>query len=254
MTPDFGKTATDYATYRQGFPPALFDRLSARGVGVAGQRVVDLGTGTGTIARALTERGCSVIGIDPSAAMLEAARELDPRVDYRVGVAEDTGLPDDSFDLVTAGQCWHWFDRPRAAFEARRILKPGGTLVIAHLDWVELPGNVIDVTERLIEEFAGKDAWVKAALGEAGLYPLWLKDVQAAKFAGIETFSFDVGLSYSHDSWRGRVRASSAIGAGKLTTTTVQRFDARLAEELRAFPDPVAIPHRVFAVISLKPR
>jgi ubiquinone/menaquinone biosynthesis C-methylase UbiE len=54
-----------------------------------------------------------VIGIDISEAMLQAARELDAaaRVDYRVARAEETGLPDSAFDVVTGGQAWHWFER-----------------------------------------------------------------------------------------------------------------------------------------------
>jgi ubiquinone/menaquinone biosynthesis C-methylase UbiE len=61
--------------------------------------------------------------------MLEQAKELDKRsgveIEYRIAKAEATGLPDASFDIVTAGQCWHWFDRPTAAQEVKRILKPG---------------------------------------------------------------------------------------------------------------------------------
>ena len=47
-------------------------------------------------------------------------------------------------DLVTAGQCWHWFDQPRAIAEVIRLLKPGGQLVIANFDWLPLAGNVVE--------------------------------------------------------------------------------------------------------------
>lgn len=258
MAVDFGKTAQDYARHRLGFPESFFDRLARFGVGEAGQRVVDLGTGTGTIARSLARRDCMVVGLDHSAEMMNAARALDSgagvEIDYRVAKAEDTGLPDDFADVVTAGQCWHWFDRPRAAAEVRRILKPGGRLVIAHLDWLELPGNMVEITERLIEEIGGKDAWSTAALGtRTGLYPLWLRDIQGAELEGIETFSYDTTLWYSHKAWRGRVRASSAIGAGKLSPAAVERFDERLGRALNVFADPMNVPHRIWAVIAKKP-
>ncbi len=71
MEPDFGRTAQDYAEHRAGFPESFFERLAARGIGVAGQRVVDLGTGTGTLARGFARRGCEVTGIGPAAEMLE---------------------------------------------------------------------------------------------------------------------------------------------------------------------------------------
>ena len=68
-----------------------------------------------------------------------------------MATAEDTQLPGASYDLVTAGQCWHWFDGDRAAAEARRLLRPGGSVVIAHFDWIPLPGNVASSTEAKIE-------------------------------------------------------------------------------------------------------
>jgi ubiquinone/menaquinone biosynthesis C-methylase UbiE len=153
---DFGKTAQDYGRHRAGFPEALYERLATFGVGVPGQRLLDLGTGTGTLARGFARHGCAVTGLDPSAALLEEARRLDHEagvdIRYVTATAETTGLPDASFDVVSAGQCWHWFDRAQAAREVRRLLVPGGWLVIAHFDWIPLPGNVVEATERLVEQ------------------------------------------------------------------------------------------------------
>ena len=156
MKVDFGDTAEDYATFRAGFPKGLFERLVALEVGRSGQRLLDLGTGTGTLARGFASRGCTVTGLDPSGPLLDQARKLAHHdgvaVEFVVGWAEGTGLPESSFDVVTAGQCWHWFDRPRAAIEVRRLLAPGGRLIIAHFDWLPLPGNVVEATEVLQQE------------------------------------------------------------------------------------------------------
>ncbi len=73
MKLDFGLTASDYAKHRAGFPDSLFERLRAFGIGIAGQDVVDLGTGTGALARGFARRGCRVTGIDPSESMLAAS-------------------------------------------------------------------------------------------------------------------------------------------------------------------------------------
>jgi SAM-dependent methyltransferase len=250
-TINFGLTATDYSKHRAGFPPSLFDRLAPFGIGLAGQRVVDLGTGTGTLARGFAERGCHVIGIDPAAAMLAEAERLAAQarlsIDFRVGRAEATALPDSSVDVVSAGQCWHWFDRPAAAAEARRILHPGGKIVIAHFDWLPLAGNVVAATEALIE--AHNPTWRMG--GGSGLYPQWLRDLGEAGFQEIETFSYDTAAPYTHEAWRGRIRASAGVGAS-LPADAVARFDEALAALLTALhPEPVMqIPHRVFAVVA----
>ncbi len=254
MEPDFGRTAQDYAEHRAGFPESFFERLAARGIGVAGQRGVDLGTGTGTLARGFARRGCEVTGIDPAAAMLEQARALDERAgvrsEYRTGRAEQTGLDARCTDVVTAGQCWHWFDRPAAAREISRILRPGGFLVIAHFDWIPLPGNVVEATEALIE--AHNPDWKLA--GGLGVHPRWLRDLGEAGYREIESFSYDVEAPYAPASWRGRVRASAGVAAS-LPPERIAAFDRELAALLEErFPgDRIGVPHRVFAVIARPP-
>lgn len=254
MDIDFGRTAQDYGRYRAGFPDELFARLAIFGIGVASQRVLDLGTGTGTLARGFARRGCLVTGLDPSAPLTDEAKRLDQEVgvsiQYVTAKAEQTGLPDASFDVVTAGQCWHWFDRPQVAREVRRLLVPRGWLVIAHFDWIPLPGNVVEATEKLIEQY--NPEWKLG--GGRGMYPRWLTDIAVAGFQNIETFSFDVFTSYSHEAWRGRIRASAGVAAS-LSPEKVVRFDADLQQLLQErFPvDPLAVHHRVFAVVSQDP-
>ena len=254
MEVDFGKTAADYARHRAGFPPALFERLAGRGIGLPTQRILDLGTGPGSLARGFAVRGAEVTGIDPAAPLLDEARRLDAAagvtVDYRTGRAEATGLPDAGFDVVAAGQCWHWFDRAAAAREARRLLVPGGRLLIAHFDWIPLAGNVVAATEALIERH--NPDWRFG--GGTGLYPAWLGDAAEAGFDGIESFSFDLAVAYSHEAWRGRIRASAGVG-GSLAPDEVEAFDRDHAALLAAeFPDdPLQVPHRVFALTAYAP-
>ena len=256
--PDFARTATDYASHRAGFPPELLDRLAARGIALPGVRVVDLGTGTGSLARLFAQQGCDVSAVDVAAPLLEQARRLDREagveIAYRQARAEQTGLPGNSFDVISAGQCWHWFDRPAAAREVARLLVDGGAVVIAHFDWLPIPGNVVAATQKVILRYTPRGA---AAHGPwrfshgTGLYPQWLVDLQSGGFAGIETFSFDVEVSYTHEAWVGRVRASAPIAA-TLDDEQVRACSHELATLLaEAFPeDPLSIPHRVWAVTA----
>jgi SAM-dependent methyltransferase len=164
--------------------------------------------------------------------------------------AEETRFPDRSFDLVAAGQCWHWFDRVRATAEARRVLVSGGRIVIAHFDWLALRGSVVAATEALVVKH--NPAWRGA--GMHAPYPRYYDDLTEAGFRDIESFTFDLDVSYGHEAWLGRIRASAGIGAA-LDPEAVARFDQEHKAMLRRdFPtEPLLAPHRVFALWGSRP-
>jgi len=243
---DFGKTTEDYLTHRAGFPESFFERLT-EWMPVGGKQVLDLGTGTGTLARGLAARGHQLTAIDLSQEMITAAKALDKegKISFHVSSAESVPLSNHSQDVVIAGQCWHWFKRAETAKECRRLLRPGGLLIIAHYDWLPILENVVTQTERLIESY--NPAW--KAGGGTGIHPTWFRDLAEEGFSDIRSFSYDEPATYSHEAWRGRIRASAGIAAS-LPAEQVTQFDAALAEMLVAqFPDqPLSIAHRVFAV------
>lgn len=249
--PDWSATSSDYARHRQGFPPRFYELIAREGLFRPGIRVLDLGTGTGTVARSLAMRGAEVLGIDPAPGQIATARQLAEQeglaahARFEEGLAERTGQPDAAFDLVVAAQCWHWFDRNLAAAEARRVLKPGGALLICHYDWLPLPGNVAHATEFLIE--AHNPRW---RMGRGtGFYPAWATDMAIAGFRDLAFAGFDHEARYAREDWRGRIRASAGVG-GALDPQAVARFDAELAALLDArFPEePLVVPHRIFAI------
>jgi SAM-dependent methyltransferase len=251
---DFGRTAKDYGRFRPSFPARFYEKLSSYNIGVRGQKVLDIGCGTGAIARQLTIQDCEVIGLDSAKRMVVEAKSIDPQIEpkvsYVVGRAESLCFLEEVFDVVTAGQCWHWFQHKYALKEIQRILRPGGKLAIAHLDWLAIPGSVASATETLIRKH--NQSW--STKGTYGLYPCWLAQILEGGFVGIETFSFDVDFSFTHQQWIGRIRASAGVAAS-LSQDAIGQFCDDLSQLLRyEYPESVLlIPHRVWAVISNKP-
>jgi SAM-dependent methyltransferase len=257
MQVDFGQAALDYARYRAGFPDRFYDVLETDGIQPASgaDRALDIATGTGTIARSLARRGWRVDGIDLSGDMLAAARILDAECDmsvaYQIAPAETLPFADGSFALATAGTCWHWLDRARAAAEARRVLISGGHLVIASQEWREGPGNAVEATRLLIA--AHNPEWARdAANTDRFAFTFdWGDELVGRGFTIVEQQAFEVAIPYSHEAWRGRIRASAGVGAS-LSADGVARFDTDLAALLaRDFPaDPLAMPHEVMMIVA----
>lgn len=130
----FEGTAEDYARYRLPYPGALIDRiredLRPEGTG----RLVDLGAGTGQVARALRSFFADLIAVDPEPDMVEHGRARSERegdeIEWRLCRAEDVDFPSGSLDVVASGNAFHRFDRPAVAKKAAAWLRPDGAIVL----------------------------------------------------------------------------------------------------------------------------
>jgi SAM-dependent methyltransferase len=131
--PDFGPLAASYDRFRPTDDNwwELFDVLVAEG-GLVGQRVLDVGCGTGRLAVALAERGARVWGVDPSEEMLRQAHSTAAgKAAFKEARAEALPFKDGWFDRAVLRLVVHLVDRPQAFREAARVLGPGGRIVIA---------------------------------------------------------------------------------------------------------------------------
>jgi SAM-dependent methyltransferase len=122
----FSERSDEYAKYRPGYPPALFDWLAT--LTPTRELAWDVGTGSGQAAVGVARYFERVVASDAAEAQLRNAEPRE-RVAYRVMPAERTDLANASVDLVTVAQALHWFDFDRFYGEVRRVLKPSGAIV-----------------------------------------------------------------------------------------------------------------------------
>jgi SAM-dependent methyltransferase len=160
----YDAVAGDYAALfsdeldRKPFDRELLDELALEVSRVAGQGLVcDLGCGPGHIGAYLASRGCDVVGVDISPAMLDNARERHPNLTFELGDMRALPFADDACIAIACFYALIHLRRaevPAALAEMRRVLRPGGQLVLAvhggegetHVDnWFER-GVSVDLT------------------------------------------------------------------------------------------------------------
>jgi SAM-dependent methyltransferase len=203
----FNDRVANYVAYRPGYPSGVVDFLRDELNLTTDSIIADVGSGTGILAELLLRGGYAVVGVEPNDAMRAAAESrLKNYAGFRSvkGTAEATTLEDESVDFVTAAQAFHWFDAGRARAEFRRILKPGG--------WVVLLWNMrrTDATpflrdyENLLREFGTDYAQVNCEQVS--------EDRIAQFFAGdFASKSFDNFQSFDYEGLRGRLLSSSYV-------------------------------------------
>jgi SAM-dependent methyltransferase len=163
---DRGQVSASAAEVYDGFfVPALFEQWTGVVLDVAavrsGHRVLDVGCGTGVLARAAHGRVGAhghVAGLDPNDGMLAVARRAEPCIEWQTGRAEQMPYADSSFDRTVSQFALMFFTDPTAAFrEVRRVTRPNGRVAIAVWDRLDNNRGYARLAA-LIEELFGSDA------------------------------------------------------------------------------------------------
>ncbi len=207
---DWGRTSADYAKFRDIYPPEFYDKIISRKLCISGQRALDLGTGTGVLPRNLYRYGAKWTGTDLSENQIEQARALSTgmEIDYYARAAEDLDFPAQSFDVITACQCFPYFDHARLAPKLYRLLKPGGRFLVLYMAWLPFEDKIALESEKLVLKYSPK--WSGA--GET-MHPIELPACYREYFELAYSEEFPLRVHFTRESWNGRMKACRGVGA-----------------------------------------
>ena len=153
----FSTRVENYIKYRPSYPVGVIDLLKEE-CGLDKDSVIaDIGSGTGILSKLLLKVALRIFGVEPNKEMREAGERLLAEYSSFTSVAasaEDTTLPENSIDIITASQAFHWFDRAKAKEEFLRILKPGGWVTLIWNDRQTTTTQFLVEYEQLLQTYA----------------------------------------------------------------------------------------------------
>lgn len=207
---DWGKVSADYAKFRDIYPREFYEKITARRRCVHGQTVLDLGTGTGVLPRNMYSYGAKWVGTDISENQIEQAKILSKGMDitYYTQPAEKLDFPDHTFDVITACQCFWYFDHEQIIPDLFRLLKPDGCILILYMAWLPFEDHIAGASEELVLKY--HPAWSGA--GET-IHPIAIPDCYFEKFRLVYHEEYPLHVHFTREGWHGRMKACRGIGA-----------------------------------------
>lgn len=236
--------------YRDIYPDSFYKNLLSLGIGLKGQSILDIGTGTGVLPRGLYKYGARFVGVDISKEQIETAinisKENGMDIEYHVRPAEATQLPSDSFDVITACQCFLYFDKELVIPEIKRMLKKDGIFAAMWMAWVPGEDKVSGLSEKIVLKYnphwnAGGYTRQKVNESEWEACGLKVKDV----------VSYDEKLPFDIDSWCGRIRACRGIGASLPEYKIIEFDNEHRKAILENFGTEFEVLHHIL-IVTLK--
>lgn len=245
---DFGRTSEDYAKFRDIYPQEFYDRILERNLCTNGQKILDLGTGTGVIPRNMYRYGADWTGVDISENQIKQAEILsgNMNIEYHAQPVEDINFLENSFDVITACQCFWYFDHEKIMPELYNILKPSGSILILYMAWLPYEDRIAEESEKLVLKY--NPEWSGA--GEK-MHPIFIPECYMEKFRLVYHEERYLNVPFTRESWHGRMKSCRGIGAS-LTESEISVWEKehiKLLSEIA--PEKFEIKH-YSAIAELK--
>lgn len=239
---DWGKASADYARYRDIYPTEFYDRIKALGLCKKETRVLDIGTGTGVLPRALYNTGARFIGADISENQIAQARALAEQsgmdIEFVCSPAEELPFPDKSFDTALACQCFWYFDHERLSQRLHALLKHGGRFAVLSMVWLPFEDETAAATERLVLQYNPQWSGGGEVRHKIDIPECWLR-----YFDKESEEAFDLDVPFTRESWNGRIKACRGIGASLSDDMTQQFSSEHMALLEKIAPERFTIKH-----------
>jgi SAM-dependent methyltransferase len=240
---DWGRVSSDYAKYRDIYPPEFYNKIIEMGLCIKGQKVLDLGTGTGVLPRNLYKYGAEFIGADISENQIKHARllseEAGMNIKFVVASAETFDFPDNSFDVVTACQCFMYFDKAIALPRIYNVLKENGYFCILFMSWLPDESEIALNSEKLVLKY--NPDWTGSGMNRNSFAEEPKELMELFEISSSE--AFDINLPFTRESWHGRIRACRGVGASSLSAQDLSAFEKEHFEYMNNVPDSFDILH-----------
>lgn len=207
---DWGKTSADYAKFRDIYPRAFYEKIISRGLCADGQKILDLGTGTGVLPRNMYKYGGKWTGTDISEEQIKQAKALSEGMDieYFTASAENVNFPENTFDVITACQCFWYFNHEKIAPILCKMLKPNGRFLVMCMEWLPFEDKTAFASEQLVLKYSPK--WSGA--GETA-HAIAIPECYGGYFELVYHEEYNLDVHFTRESWNGRMKACRGVGA-----------------------------------------
>lgn len=206
---DWGRVSSEYAKYRDIYPNEFYQKILDLGLCKNGQKVLDIGTGTGVLPRNLYSYGAKWVGTDISEEQIQQAKNLSVGmdIDYYAKATEILDFSAESFDVITACQCFWYFDHESVMPNLYRMLKHNGKLLILYMAWLPYEDEIAGQSEKLVLKYSPQ--WSGA--GEK-INPIQVPKCYNSKFSIICHEEYLLNVPFTRETWHGRMIACRGVG------------------------------------------